>query len=97
MSGNKKYLLNKDTRRITVPRYKQLSLAKLLAYAKTKPILSKYFPEPGKKPDEPYVDRNFAITVVNTIEPDFIPEQIEKLEKERFEKKQQKTVDVIEV
>ena len=97
MSGKKSYLLNSQTKRIHVPRYKQLSMTKLLAYAKTKPALIKYFPDPGKKPEEPYVDRNFAITIVNTLEPEFIPQQIEKLEKERFDKKQKKTVDIIEV
>ena len=73
LSGKKKHFLNKDVRRISVPRYKQLSLKKILEHVNTvDSTISCYLPD-DIDIEDPQIDREFLFSVVNTVDSGFFP------------------------
>ena len=47
--------------------------------------------------EEPQVDRNFLFAVVNTCDPTYFPQQLERIEREKIEAAQKVKEDVIEI
>ena len=96
LNGRKSCFSNSEIRSVKVPRYKQLTLEKVLAHAVSKPRMLRYlpnFPDGG----DPPCDRVFLFTIVNTLEPDYFPTQLREIEQEKREKAVSQTGDVIEV
>ena len=54
----------------------------MLEYVKERPDVMRYLPN-FRLDGEPTVDRDFMFTVLNTIEPDYFPAQLEAIEAER--------------
>ena len=58
--------------------------------------ISKYLPDQDDK-SEPQVDRDFVFTIVNTVDPNYFPSQLARIENERQEAYEKVKEDVIEV
>ena len=72
MNGNKKYFTNAQVKRVKVPKFKELTQAKVFDYIKGKPNIVCYLPF-IRCDGEPTVDRDFMFSILNTIEPDYFP------------------------
>lgn len=46
--------------------------------------MAKYLPDQDGK-DEPQIDRHYLFTIVNTCDPTYFPQQLERIERERTE------------
>ena len=79
LNGLKSVFPNSQVRRVKEPRYKQLTLDKVIAFCLEKPRILRYLPN---LPDngEPPCDREFLFAIVNTIEPDYFPNQLKDIE-----------------
>ena len=73
LDGSKNYLKNDATRRIKVPRYKPVALNTVLAHCLASAKIRSYLPDPLDT-GEPMVDRTFAFTILNTLEPNYFPD-----------------------
>ena len=96
LNGRKRYFKNEQARKVRVPRFRQLTTAKVLDYVKERPDVMRYLPN-FRLDGEPTVDREFMFTVLNTLEPDYFPAQLEAIEHERKQRIQTEEDDVIEV
>ena len=79
LSGKKSMMKNQDVHPINVPRYKKMSLFCILNYINTKPTIKKFIPD-GINPEDPFIDRKFVFTIVNTCEPAYFPAQLAQIE-----------------
>jgi len=82
LSGEKSFFKNQEVRPVKVPRYKTLSIKHVLEYAMSRRQISKYLPDQDDK-SEPQVDRDFVFTIVNTVDPNYFPSQLARIENER--------------
>ena len=72
MNGRKRYFKNEQARRVNVPRYRQLTLTKVVDHCITKPEILRYIPN-FPMGGEPHIDREFLFTIVNTLDPAYFP------------------------
>ena len=72
LNGRKLFFTNDYVKRVKVPRYKQLTLQKVLDFCMTKPSILKYLPDFPSN-GEAHVDREFLFTIVNTVDKDYFP------------------------
>ena len=96
LNGRKRYFKNDELRKVKVPRYKQLTFAKVLDHCAGKPTVMAYLPN-QRLDGEPTCDRDFLFTILNTLEPDYFPAQLREVEEEKKLKMQSQVSDVIEV
>ena len=82
LNGRKRYFKNEQARKVRVPRFRQLTTSKVLDYVKERQDVMRYLPN-FRLDGEPTVDREFMFTVLNTLEPDYFPAQLEAIEAER--------------
>ena len=73
LSGKKLFYTNEQIRKVIVPRFKQLTFDRVMEYARTRPGILRYLPDPEDKRNEILIDRQFLFTIVNTIEPYYFP------------------------
>ena len=72
LSGEKDCFLIKDTHPINVPRVSRITVQTVCDYVVDKPKFMKYLPNPDE--DEiKGIDRNFLFTIVNTVDPNYLP------------------------
>ena len=96
LNGRKRYFKNDSVRKVNVPRYKQLTLSKVLDHCIAKPELLRYIPN-FPMGGEVHVDRDFLFTIVNTLDPQFFPAQLRAIEEVKREKCANVEEDIIEV
>ena len=96
LNGRKRYFKNDALRKVKVPRYKQLTYSKVIDHCTSKPTIMAYLPN-QRLDGEPTCDRDFLFTILNTLEPDYFPAQLQEVEEEKKQRMQSKTEDVIEV
>ena len=72
LNGQKGAFKNSEVRKVKVPRFKQLTLDKVLNVCIGDGDLMRYLPA---LPDngEPPCDRDFLFTIVNTLKPEYFP------------------------
>ena len=75
LNGRKSCFANSQVRKVKVPRYKQLTLEKVLQHCISNSRILQYLPNLPEN-GEPPCDRDFLFTIVNTIEPDYFPTQL---------------------
>ena len=96
LNGRKSYFTNEQVKRVYVPRYKELTTAKVAEYCTSRPEIVRYLPH-IRLDGEPTVDREFLFSVLNTVEPDWFPAQLASIEKKRKEHALSKQENVVEV
>ena len=75
LSGEKECFLIKETHPINVPRVSRITVQTVCDYVVDKPKFMKYLPNPDE--DEiKGIDRNFLFTIVNTVDPDYLPSML---------------------
>ena len=85
LNGRKRYFRNDSVRKVNVPRYKQLTLSKVLDHCISKPELLRYIPN-FPMGGEVHVDRDFLFTIVNILDPKFFSAQLRDIEEVKREK-----------
>ena len=75
LNGRKSYFTNDQVKRVNVPRYKELTTAKVAEYCTSKPAIVRYLPH-IRLDGEPTVDRDFLFSILNTVEPEWFPAQL---------------------
>ena len=96
LNGRKRYFKNDELRKVKVPRYKQLTYQRVIEHCAGKPTVMSYLPN-QRLDGEPTCDRDFLFTILNTLEPEYFPEQLREVEEEKKQRLQSKSEDVIEV
>ena len=84
LSGRKKYFKLSEVKQANVPRYRELTIKSILQYALTHQRIKHYIPW-MPDPTDPFIDRKFMVAIVNTIEPDYFPAAMRKIQKTREE------------
>ena len=82
LSGRKLYFKNSEVRRVAIPRYRSITVKTLVSHALSHSVMKKYLPRIIDMSD-PNLDRNFICSIVNTIDCDFFPDQLARIESER--------------
>ena len=82
LNGTKDFFTNNCVRRVSVPRYKSLSLRKVLNDHEDSPDVLKYLPD-GLEVEEPPIDREFVFTIVNTLDNSYFPRELRRIEREK--------------
>ena len=72
LNGRKSVFKNSEVQRVKVPRYKQLTLEKVMQHCLDKPKILRYLPDFPVTSEAP-CDREFLFTVVNTIDSNYFP------------------------
>ena len=96
LNGRKLYFKQEQLRKVKVPRYKQLTYAKVMEYCIEKPNILRYLPN-QRLDGEPTCDRDFLFTILNTLDPEYFPSQLQAVEEEKKQKMQSQSEDVIEI
>ena len=96
MNGRKHYFKQEQLRRVKVPRYKQLTYTKVMEYCNERPSILRYLPN-QRLDGEPTCDREFLLTILNTLDPEYFPNQLRAVEEEKKQKMESQSEDVIEV
>ena len=94
LSGAISVYRNDEVKPVNIPRFKTLTLKIVYDYAKSHPVCKRYLPEMNDE-EEPYIDRDFLFTIVNTGDRSFFPGQLHKIEERKIELKKQAEQDVI--
>ena len=96
LNGRKSCFTNSEARKVKVPRYKQLTSEKVISHCLSNPRILRYLPN---LPDsgEPPCDREFLFTIVNTIDPEYFPKQLQEIEQTKREQALAREEDIIEV
>ena len=72
LSGAISVYRNEEVRPVNIPRFKTLTLKIVYDYAMSHSVCKRYLPEMHDA-EEPYIDRDFLFTVVNTGDRTFFP------------------------
>ena len=67
-----------------------------MEYCNEKPSILRYLPH-QRLDGEPTCDRDFLFTILNTLDPEYFPSQLQAVEEEKRQKMESKSEDVIEV
>ena len=86
LSGAIDVYKNDEVKPVNIPRFKTLTLKIVYDYAKSHPVCKRYLPEMIDE-EEPYIDRDFLFTIVNTGDRSFFPGQLHKIEERKIELK----------
>ena len=96
LNGRKSYFKQEQLRRVKVPRYKQLTYTKVMEHCNERPSILRYLPN-QRLDGEPTCDREFLLTILNTLDPEYFPNQLRAVEEEKKQKMESQSEDVIEV
>ena len=72
LNGRKKVFKNEEVRKVRVPRYKELTVDKVMTHCVEKSEILSYLPDLPEN-GEPHVDRDFLFTIVNTVDIGYFP------------------------
>ena len=89
LNNKKKVFLNQQVRRLHVPKWDEISIARILPMARMVPTFDEYFPDEWlSKPDK--INRFFFWDVLASLDPDFVHSLLNDLQTQRNELEEQR-------
>ena len=79
MNGEKKFFYTKDVHMVSVPRFASISVKFVLAEIWNREEIRIYLPD-MKNINSKSIDRQFLFNIVNTVDPQFFRDEVERAE-----------------